>query len=166
MKTPKVQPNTTHEKYNEIIVLTDDYSAKFLTDEYAEHCRILAESLINRDELPMAKGKVSVWACAIIHALGMVNFLFDKNSVPSIKASDLYSYFNISSSTGSAKSKLIRDMFDMFPLDPHWTLPSRLESNPLIWMLSVNGKTVDIRDMPIEAQEQAYNMGLIPFIPS
>ena len=166
MKKSKVQSSTINDKYNEIIVLTDEYSAKYLTDEYAEYCRTLADSLKNRDESPIAKGKVSVWACGIIHALGIVNFLFDKNSVPSIKASDLYSYFNISSSTGSAKSKFIRDMFDMFPLDPHWTLASRLESNPLIWMLSVNGMTVDIRDMPIEAQEQAFNMGLIPFIPS
>lgn len=165
MKKAKVQ-SSVNDKYSDIVALTDKYSAKFLTGEYAEYCRSLADSLKEQNESPITKGKVSVWACGIIHALGMVNFLFDKNSALSIKASDLYRYFSISSSTGSAKSKLIRDMFDMFPLDPNWTLPSRLESNPLIWMLSVNGMTVDIRDMPIEAQEQAYNMGLIPFIPS
>jgi hypothetical protein len=85
------------------IGLTDEYSAEFLTDEYAEYCHSLADSLKDQNKSPITKGKVGVWACGIIHALGMVNFLFDKNSATSIKASDLYGYFNISSSTGSAK---------------------------------------------------------------
>ena len=51
-------------------------------------------------------------------------------------------------------------------MDPNWTLPSKLENNPMIWMLSVNGIVMDIRDLPIEVQEQAFEQGLIPYIPS
>lgn len=50
--------------------------------------------------------------------------------------------------------------------DPRWTLPSRLAENPLVWMLSVNGVIVDVRTMPRELQEQAYDLGLIPFVPA
>ena len=50
-------------------------------------------------------------------------------------------------------------------LDPRWTLPSKQEDNPLIWMLNVNGLAMDIRTAPLELQELAYQRGLIPFVP-
>jgi hypothetical protein len=51
-------------------------------------------------------------------------------------------------------------------LDPNWTLPSRMDSNPLIWMFEVDGFIADIRDAPREVQEIAFNKGLIPYIPA
>ncbi len=53
----------------------------------------------------------------------------------------------------------------MSQLDPNWTLSSRLDSNPMVWMLLVNGMMVDIRSMPRAAQEVAFEKGLIPYIP-
>jgi hypothetical protein len=50
-------------------------------------------------------------------------------------------------------------------MDPNWSLPSRLQSNPMAWMLSVNGMLVDVRRMPREVQEIAFEKGLIPYIP-
>lgn len=50
------------------------------------------------------------------------------------------------------------------PLDPRWTLPSRLVENPLVWMIPVNGVIVDMRMMPRELQERADELGLIPFV--
>jgi len=32
-------------------------------------------------------------------------------------------------------------------------------------MLTINGFAVDIRNMPMELQEEAFERGLIPFIP-
>jgi hypothetical protein len=54
----------------------------------------------------------------------------------------------------------------MILLDPRWCLRSRLADNPLVWMLKVNGLMMDIRDAPREAQEEAFRLGLIPYIPS
>ena len=44
--------------------------------------------------------------------------------------------------------------------------PSRLEDNPLVWVLQVNGLTVDVRQAPREVQEIAFHKGLIPYIPA
>ena len=44
-----------------------------------------------------------------------------------------------------AKSKQIRDLLDMYQMDPEWTLPSMIDQNPLIWMLEVNGLIPYIR---------------------
>ena len=56
-------------------------------------------------------------------------------------------------------------MLGMHQLDPNWSLPSRLEENPLVWMLNVNGFMIDIRSAPREAQEVAFKKGFIPYIP-
>jgi hypothetical protein len=50
--------------------------------------------------------------------------------------------------------------------DHEWTLPTRMEDNPLIWIVEVNGLPVDIRNAPRHLQEIAINKGLIPYIPA
>jgi hypothetical protein len=51
-------------------------------------------------------------------------------------------------------------------LNPKWPLPSRLEKNPPIWMVEVNGLLVDLRDMSREVQEIAFEKGMIPYVPA
>ena len=79
---------------------------------------------------------------------------------------DLCTLFGVSQSAGAAKSRGIMRLFDIVPLDPRWSLQSRLAENPLAWMVPVNGVIVDMRMMPHELQEQAYALGLIPFVPA
>jgi hypothetical protein len=64
-----------------------------------------------------------------------------------------------------AKSKQIRDLLDMYQMDPNWTVPSMIGSNPLVWMIQVNGLIIDARHAPREIQEEAFRKGLIPYIP-
>jgi hypothetical protein len=73
--------------------------------------------------------------------------------------------FGVSQSACAAKTREIRRIFDIVQLDPRWCLPSKLAESPLVWMIPVNGVVVDIRMMPREFQEQAYQLGLIPFVP-
>jgi hypothetical protein len=83
-----------------------------------------------------------------------------------VRASDLCALFGVSQSAGAAKSREISRLFDIVPFDPRWSLPSRLADNPLVWMIPINGVIVDIRRAPRELQEQAYELGLIPFVPA
>ena len=57
-------------------------------------------------------------------------------------------------------------MLRIHQLDPTWSLPSRLDDIPLVWMLQVNGFMMDVRHAPREVQEIAFNKGLIPYIPA
>src|SRR6266403_6408516 len=59
----------------------------------------------------------------------------------------------------------IRQWLKIHPFSFRWGLPSKFDSNPLIWMLTVNGMMVDIRQLPIDLQEAAYRKGLIPYVP-
>jgi hypothetical protein len=45
-------------------------------------------------------------------------------------------------------------------------LPSKMLTNPMIWMVSVDGLIVDIRRTTFEVQKAAFEAGAIPFIPS
>lgn len=158
-------PKAMQEKYNAIVELTNSFSKEILDEEYAQLIRYAVAALCRKRPSPLEKGKANSWACGIVHAIGMVNFVFDNSQTPYISASNLYQAFGIGQSTGQSKSKVIRDVLGMDQLDPDWTLPSRLDNNPMVWMLSVNGVIVDIRSMPREAQEMAFEKGLIPYIP-
>lgn len=158
-------PKAMQEKYNAIVELTDKFSEENLNEEYAQLIRYAVATLCRKRPSPLEKGRESSWACGITHALGMVNFLFDNTQTPHINASELYKKFGVGQSTGQGKSKQIRDLLKMYQMDPNWSLSSRMDSNPMVWMLSVDGMIVDARNMPYEVQEIAFNKGLIPYIP-
>jgi len=158
-------PKEMQARFDEITQITDAFSQAYLNDEYAQLCRELTATLCRKRPSPLMGGKVATWACGIIHALGTVNFLFDASQKPYVPASQIASHFGISSSTMQAKSKQIRDLLDMYQMDPKWSLPSMIDSNPLIWMLEINGIIFDARHAPREVQEEAFRKGLIPYVP-
>ena len=158
-------PKNMESAYNMIIPLTDSFCKEYLNDEYAQLARELTAALCRKRPSPLMGGRANTWACGIIYALGFVNFLFDKSSKPYINASDLCQKFGISQSTGSSKSREIRDWMNMVQLDPNWCLPSKMDDNPVAWMIMVNGFVIDARSAPLSIQQSAYKKGLIPYIP-
>ena len=158
-------PKQMQSKFEEITALTDAFCSTYLNTEYAEMSRKLTAALCRKRPSPLVRGKAKTWACGIVHAIGLVNFLYDSSQTPHIKATELYKHFGVGQSTGQGKSKQIRDMMKMSQMSPDWCLPSRIDDNPLIWMVSVNGFIMDIRNAPREVQEQAFLQGIIPYIP-
>jgi Domain of unknown function (DUF6398)/Plasmid pRiA4b ORF-3-like protein len=159
-------PKTMQEKFDRIVAITDDFSQQHLNDEYAQLIRAATAALCRKRPSPLASGRDHTWACGITHAIGTINFLFDSSQDPHISAGALYQQFGVSAGTGQAKSKQVRDLLKMRRMDPEWCLPSRIDSNPMVWILSVNGFMVDVRTMPREVQEIAFTKGLIPYIPA
>jgi hypothetical protein len=152
--------------YDGIIALTDSFCQQHLDEECAKLCRELAAALARKRPSPLGRGKPEVWAYGIIHALALVNFLFDKTQKPSTSIAQLSEALGVKQTTGGSKSKLIRDTLKMYQFDPDWCLPSQLDHNPMVWMLQVNGLLVDVRYAPREVQEIAFAQGLIPYIPA
>ena len=159
-------PSSVERAYSAIVNLMEAVCKQHLNEEYAELSRRLAATLARKRPSPITRGKPEIWACAIVYALGTVNFLSDKSQEPHMRADELCAAFGVSQSSASNKAKLIRDMLNMHQMDPNWCLPSLMDQNPLIWILQVNGMMVDIRDMPREVQVIAYESGLIPYIPA
>jgi hypothetical protein len=116
---------------------------------------------------PVVRGKRASWASGIVDSVGWINFLGDPSQQPHVRSEEIAKWFGVSTATMLSKAKTIREGLDLVPLDPAFTLPSRLDSNQLIWMLQLeNGLIIDIRHAPRGAQVTAYEHGLIPYIPA
>jgi hypothetical protein len=148
-----------------IVDLTDAFCQEFLNEEYAEHCRKLAAALARKRPSPLMRGKVETWACGIVRTIGWVNYLDDPNREPHMKLTFIDKAFRVAESTGQGKSKMIRKLLKIRQFDPKWTLPSRTDDHPLMWMVEVDGFLIDMRHAPPELQEAAFRRGLIPHIP-
>jgi hypothetical protein len=165
MKTlPKV-PNAVNDTFMNIVRIIKSFCDDKLNNEYYELSVKLAAKIARKKPSPLLFGKINTWAAGIIHAIGMVNCVFDKSITPNIQFQDIEKHFDLSSSTISSKSKSIRDMCKIYQLDPEWSLPSRIDKNPLVWLVKVNGFIIDIRNAPLELQLEALNAGVIPYIP-
>ncbi len=158
-------PEELEPALTEIIALTDEFCREHLNEEYRQLCHDVALEVAEL-EIQIDRGRPASWASAIVHAVGYVNFLHDPSQSPHMTSSEIAKGFGVSQGNMQSKSKIIRDELDLMPFDPDWCLESLLDDNPLVWMLEVDGMALDIRMAPREAQEEAYRMGLIPYIPA
>lgn len=126
---PKV-PDIVHNKFMDIIKTLQSFCNDKLNDEYYDIALKLTVKLAQKRPPPLLSGQVATWSAGIVHALGMVNFLFDKSQIPHIRSQEIVEWFDLSQSTISAKSKSIRDMLKISQLDPSWILPSRMMDHP------------------------------------
>ncbi|WP_287126680.1 DUF6398 domain-containing protein [Desulfobacter sp.] len=164
-KKSKKVPKEMQDIFSSITKLTDEFSNRFLNEEYAEFIQYAVAELCRKRPSPLLKGNLNIWACAVTHAIGRVNYLDDRTQTPHVETAKLYEAFGVKPSTGQAKSKQVRTLLKMIHSDVNWTLPSRMENNPLAWMIQINGFIVDVRTQSKEIQEIAYEKGLIPYMP-
>ena len=163
---PLKVPESLQAVYDEITSMSDAFCKEYLNEEYADLARKMAATLARKRPSPLVNGRLNSWVAGILYTLGQVNFLFDKSQSPHMRADELCKRIGVSQQTASGRAQKIREMLDIFQMHPDWTLPSRMDENPLVWILNVNGMMVDIRDMPREAQVVAFEKGLIPYIPA
>ena len=163
---PKSVPKSMQATYDAIVRLTDEFCAKHLNSEYRDLARDMAATLCRKRPSPLASGQPRTWACAIIYELGRVNFLSDPSTQPHMTLAEACAAFGVGQSTASAKARVIANTLGVNRLNPSWMLPNLLETNPLVWIADVNGVPVDLREMPREVQEIAFEKGMIPYIPA
>ena len=162
----EIVPKPLRPHYDEIVQLTDTFCASHLNDEYAQLCRRLTAALSRKRPSPLPQGRRDIWVGAIIYTIGSINFLFDKSQTPHLRADELCRLLGVKQSTTSSKARSIQTLLHIGLMDPDWTLPSRIATNPMAWMIDINGLTLDARYAPREIQEEALRRGLIPFLPT
>ncbi|MGA2247450.1 MAG: plasmid pRiA4b ORF-3 family protein [Verrucomicrobiota bacterium] len=166
-KTPQLRAAGAQEVLNQVLTMTDAFCQTRLNEEYAALCRKLAEKLAAKRPSPLLRGELRTWACGIIRTIGGVNFLNDRSQSPHLKFPVIDHALGVAESTGQGKAKAIRQMLRIRQFDHRWTLPSRWESNPLIWTLQdANGFMIDIRQQSVAMQRAAFKQGLIPYVPA
>jgi len=158
-------PKKNRQLFEQIVELIDAFCDAHLNENYKEICEHMAGEIC-RTHLPLSSSSPTDWAGGIVQAIGWVNLLHDPKQNPHMTSAHLAEGFGISKDTMAEKSKIIREKFDLMQLDPDWCLPELLIDNPLVWMFDVDGLIMDIRTASRDVQQEAYEIGLIPFTPA
>jgi hypothetical protein len=148
-----------------VIALTDKVCADLLDEEYAGLARQVVAKLARKRPSPLQSGRAATWAGGVVWALGQVNFLFDRSTEPHVTHDDLAGAFGLSKSTLSQKAKQIRDLLKMSWATPEFLRAERIDDNPMIWFIGVDGMVWDVRELSVEIQVQAYVKGDHPVCP-
>lgn len=97
------------ERKEALIAHTDGFCAAHLNSEYKALCRQLIEKMARRRDVPFLRGSLEIWAAGIIHALGSMNFLFDRGTQPYVSATDIAKYFGVKPGSAAQRATMIRD---------------------------------------------------------
>jgi hypothetical protein len=96
----------------------------------------------------------------------MVNFLFDSSQTPHIAASQIWEYFELSSSRHASEIQANPRSVGHVSHGPGLVDPrDGGAESPHLDASLVNGLIIDVRHAPREIQEAAFHQGLIPYIP-
>jgi len=158
-------PEARQDLFVQIVRLTDAFCAEYLDEEYAEICQFMTADLCELKPSPLDKGRVPTWVAGIVFTVGSINFLNDPEFDPYLSTAELAQILQVSEGTLYNKRKQIEKALGVMPFDPNYTVSSMMDVNPLVWMVEMNGFLMDIRDAPREMQIEAYEQGLIPYLP-
>jgi len=140
-------------KEKKLLELTGSFCAQELDDDYCRLCEKLILKLGRKRDVPFKSGKIEIWAAAVIHAIGSINFLFDKSFEPYVTAEQISEYFGTKKSTVSNKARQIKDMFKMGYYDSNFSTQYMAGNNPFNDMVMVNGLIVPLSSIPEDLQE-------------
>ena len=141
------------ERRQQILDLVRHFCSQKLNDEYYELAERLTAKLGRKRNVPYSTGQNDVWAAAIIHALGTINFLFDKASDPYVTVDEINEFFKTNKSTTGNKSKQIRDLLKLERWDNEFSTKRMQDSNPYKNLVMVDGLIVPLDTLPDEYQE-------------
>jgi hypothetical protein len=141
------------DRQQKILDLVQEFCAKQLNEEYFELAERLIKKLGRKRNPPFETGQLQVWAAAIIHAVGSINFLFDKSFEPYVTIDDINSFFATSKSTTGNKSKQIRDMLKLDLWNNEFSTVRMQNSNPFAKLVMVDGLIVPVHTLPEQYQQ-------------
>ncbi|MCL6478954.1 MAG: plasmid pRiA4b ORF-3 family protein [Peptococcaceae bacterium] len=139
-----------HERKQALIDLTSGFCNRYLDNEYRRLCEKLINKMARKRNVPFLSGKLELWAAAVVHALGSINFLFDKSFPPYASMDDICGYFKTSRSSTTQKSKLIRDMFNLWYYDPELSTTHVAKNNPLAGLVVVDDLILALKTLKPE----------------
>jgi Domain of unknown function (DUF6398) len=136
-------PAALRQAAGEIIAITDAVCLAVLDEEYADLARQAVAKLARQ-----------------------VNFLFDPASQPHATADQLSEAFGLAKGTIGSKAKHVRDLLQIGPFAPEFQRAELAARNPMMWFIEVDGLIMDARSLPLHIQVEAFERGLIPYVPA
>ena len=158
-------PRAVRPYAEQVVGVTDAVCREHLDGEYADLCRAVVGKLGRKRPSPLTRGDLKIWAAGVIYAVGQLNFVFEPSQTPRATADQLSEWLGVKKTTMANKARLIRDSLKLSHFDTQFMRSDLVEASPLTWLLEVDGMLVDIRRAPVHLQVQAFELGLIPYVP-
>ena len=108
-----------------LTVMVEDFCDEYLNEEYKQLSLTVIEEMANSKSVYFKRGKLEVWASAVIYAVCQINSLFDEANENHISRNDILNYFNTKQSIVSKKAVNLRNIYN---LDNKLSLNSENES--------------------------------------
>ena len=135
----KKEKSAIESRKNQILTLIKEFCTQKLDDDYFELSERLLSKLGRKRDVPFMSGKIEIWAAAVIHALGTINFLFDKSFEPYTTVEEINVFFGTNKSSTGQKSKVIRDLLNLGYFDGEFSTQRAKQNNPFDRLTMVNG---------------------------
>ena len=145
--------NEIKKREAELIELTKTFCDENLDENYAQLCEKLIKKMGRKHDVPFKRGKMEIWAAAVVYALGSINFLFDKANQPYMLATDISNYFGTKNLTVANKAREIKDMFRMVIFDDEFATDQMNANDPFKDLVVVDGLIVKLSQLPEEIQK-------------
>lgn len=116
---------------DEIVRMVTEFCNEKIDAEYASLCEKMVRKLGRKRSNPLERGRLEIWAAAVIYTIATMNFLFDKSFEPYLPLSGIHDHFGTSSSTVSQKAAQIRTMLKLKRYwDPDFSTKKMLADKP------------------------------------
>ncbi len=123
---------------DEIVRMAVSFCNEKIDAEYASLCEKMVRKLGRKRTNPLERGRLEIWAAAVVYTIATMNFLFDKSFEPYLPSSEIYDHFGVTSSTISQKARQIRTMLKLSPYwDPDFSTAEMAANNPLNILFSL-----------------------------
>jgi hypothetical protein len=73
------------QRMQKLIAMTAGFCDAYLDEDYKQLCEKLIRKMSRKRNVPFLSGRIEIWAAAIIHALGSINFLDIRSLPPDIQ---------------------------------------------------------------------------------
>ena len=111
------------ERVDEIQRLIKSFGQTHLTIECTDLALKLCGKIGRMRKLSIQRGRVEIWAAAIVHVIARLNFLLDPENELSLTADDICKFFGTKKTTVSSKAGLIQKTGNIYLGDAEFSIP-------------------------------------------
>jgi len=127
------------EREAQLLEMVSIFCTEKLNDDYFRLCEKLIRKLGRKRDVPFQRGKLEIWAAAVVYAIGSINFLFDKSFEPYMTPAQINDYFGTKNTTVTGKAREIKDLFNLWYFNPEFSTQKMTEENPFNKLVMVDG---------------------------
>jgi hypothetical protein len=112
-KPPAAESDSKQERMSALKQSIRFFSKAHLNQELEGYAIKLVDTMHDNEYIDLTRGKVEIWASAVIYVIARLNFLFDSLNPCHISADTICDFFKTKKSTVSAKATQIEDDCDL-----------------------------------------------------